>query len=50
MKSWFLKKGYPDNIIYEETKKVEFLRKGGKKPIVSKGVPFVVTTILFELS
>ena len=43
MKSWFLKRGYPENMIDEEMKKVIFLEKGNKKSKGSKGVPFVVT-------
>ena len=43
MKSWFLKRGYPENMIDEEMKKVKFSQKGSKKSKGSKGVPFVVT-------
>ena len=42
MKSWFLKRGYPDNMTDEEMKKVEFSEKGSNSSKVSKGVPFVV--------
>ena len=30
MKSWFLKRGYPENMIDEEMKKVKFSEKGSK--------------------
>ena len=40
MKSWFLKRGYPENMIDEEMKKVKFSEKGSKKSKGSKGVPF----------
>ena len=43
MKSWFLKRGYPENMIQEEMKKVNFSEKGSKKHKGSKGVPFAVT-------
>ena len=43
MKSWFLKRGYPKNMIHEDMKKVKFSEKGSKKSKGSKGVPFVVT-------
>ena len=43
MKSWFLKRGFPENIADEEMKKVKFLKKGTKNSKRSKGVPFVVT-------
>ena len=43
MKSWFLKRGYPDNMTDEEMKKVEFSEKGSNNSKASKGVPFVVT-------
>ena len=43
MKSWFLKRGYPENVIDEEMKKVKFSEKGSKKYKGSKGVSFVVT-------
>ena len=39
MKSWFLKSGYPENMIDEEMKEV----KGSNNSKGSKGVPFVVT-------
>ena len=43
MKSWFLKRGYPENMIDEEMKKVKFSEKGSSNSEGSKGVPFVVT-------
>ena len=43
MKSWFLKRGYPENMIDEEMKKMNFSEKGSKKSKGSKGVLFVVT-------
>ena len=44
MKSLFLKRGYPENMIDEEMKKFKFSKKGSKKSKGSKGVPFVVTS------
>ena len=43
MESWFLKRGYPENIIDEEMKKVKFSEKGRNNSKGSKRVPFVVT-------
>ena len=43
MKSWFLKRDYPENMTDEEMKKAKFSEKGSKKSKRSKGVPFVVT-------
>ena len=43
MKSWFLKRGYPENMIGEEMKKVKYSEKGSNNSKGSKGVPFVVT-------
>ena len=43
MELWFLKRGYPENMIDEEMKKVKFLEKGSKKSEGFKGVSFVVT-------
>ena len=43
MKSWFLKRGYPENVIDEELNKVKFSEKGSKKSKGPKGVPFVIT-------
>ena len=41
MMSWFPKRDYPESMIDEEMRRVQFLEKGGKNPKVSKGVPFV---------
>ena len=43
MKSWFLKRGYPENMIDEEMKKVKSSGKGTNNSKGSKWVPFVVT-------
>ena len=43
MKSWFFKRGYTENVIDEEIKKLKFSKKGSKKSKGSKGVPFMVT-------
>ena len=43
MKSWLLKRGYPENMIDDKMKKVTFSEKSSKKSKGSKGVPFVVT-------
>ena len=43
IKSWFLKRSYPENMIDKEMKKVKFSEKGSKQSKGSKGVPFVVT-------
>ena len=43
MRSWFLKSGYPENMIDEEMKRVKFSEKGSKKCKGSKEVPFVFT-------
>ena len=43
MRSWFLKSGYPENMIDEEMKTVKFSEKGSKKSKVSKEVSFVFT-------
>ena len=43
MKSWFLKRGYPENMIDEEMKKINFSEKGSIKSKGSKRVLFVVT-------
>ena len=42
MKSWFLKRGYPENMIDEEMKKVKSSEKSSNNSKGSKGVPFVV--------
>ena len=43
MKSWFLKRGYPENMIDEEMKKVKSSGKGSNNSKGYKWVPFVVT-------
>ena len=43
MKSWFLKRGYPENMTDKDMKKVKFPEKGSKKSKEFKGFPFVVT-------
>ena len=43
MKSWFLKRGYPENLNDEEMKKVKFSEKGSNNSKGYKGIPFVVT-------
>ena len=42
MKTWFSKRGYPDKIIENETKKVNF-GESRSKTKSAPGVPFVVT-------
>ena len=43
MKSWFLKRGYPQKLIENEMRKVKFGKEGMKKAKGVKGIPFVVT-------
>ena len=43
MKSWFLKKGYPEKLIENKMRKVKFGKKGIKRDKGVKGIPFVVT-------
>ena len=43
MKSWFLKRGYPENMTAKKMKKVKFSEKGSNSSKGSKGVLFVVT-------
>ena len=43
MKSWFLERGYPENMIHEEMKRVKLSQKGSNNSRGSKGVPFVIT-------
>ena len=43
MKSWFLKRGYPEKLIENEMRKVKFGKEGIKKAKGVKGIPFVVT-------
>ena len=43
MKSWFLKRSYPEHLIDTEMKKVKFKSREKTEKSISKGVPFVVT-------
>ena len=43
MKSWFLKRGYPENLNDEEMKKVKFSEKGSNNSKGYKGIPFLTT-------
>ena len=43
MKSWFLKRGYPNNVIVKEIKKVKFSKILSTRKDNAKGVPLVVT-------
>ena len=43
MKSWFLKRGYPNNVIEKEMKKVKFSKISSTRKDNAKGVPLVVT-------
>ena len=43
IKSWFLKKEYPEKLIENEMRNVKFCKEGIKKPKGVKGIPFVVT-------
>ena len=43
MKSWFLKRGYPNNVIEKEMKKVKFSKISSTRKDNTKGVPLVVT-------
>ena len=42
MKSWFLKRGYPEKLIENEMRKVKFGKEGIKNAEGVKGIPFVV--------
>ena len=42
MKSWFQRRGYPEDVINTEMKKVIFNGNSGKSSNKSKGVPFVL--------
>ena len=43
MKSWFLKRGYPENIINREMEKVKFKKQVfSRRGVVTKGVPLVI--------
>ena len=43
MKSWFLKREYPETLIENAMRKVKFCKEDIKKAKVVKGIPFVVT-------
>ena len=43
MKSWFLKRGYPNNVTEKEMKKVKFSKISSTRKGNAKGVPLVVT-------
>ena len=43
MKPWFLKHGYPNDVIGKEMKKVKFSEVSSTKKDITKGVPLVVT-------
>ena len=43
MKSWFLKREYPEELIENEMRKVKFCKEEIKKAKVVKGIPSVVT-------
>ena len=43
MKSWFLKRSYPEHLVDTEMKKVKFKPREKAEKIKSKKVPFVVT-------
>ena len=44
MRSWLLKRGYPEKLIENEMRKVKFCgQKGIKKAKGVKGTPFIVT-------
>ena len=43
MKSWFLKRGYPNDVIEKEMKKVKFSKVSSTRKDNTKGVPLVVT-------
>ena len=47
MKSWFLKRSYPEHLIDTEMKKVKFKSREKTEKSKLKGVPFVVTYHLF---
>ena len=46
MKSWFLKRGYPEKLIENEMRKVKFGKEGIKKAKGVKDIPFVITSHL----
>ena len=43
MKSWFLKRSFPEHLIDTEMKKLKFKSREETKKIKSKGLPFAVT-------
>ena len=43
MKPWFLKRGYLNNVIEKEMKKVKFFKISSTRKDNAKGVPLVVT-------
>ena len=43
MKSWFLKRGYPEKFIENKMRKVKFGKEKIKKAKRVKGIPFVTT-------
>ena len=43
MKSWILKRDYPNNVIEKEMKQVEFCKISSTRKDNTKGVPLVVT-------
>ena len=43
MKSWFVKRSYPEHLIGTEMKKVNFKSREKTEKSKSQGVPFVVT-------
>ena len=43
MKSWFLKREYPEKLIENEMRWVEFCKEGIKNAKGVKGIPFLVT-------
>ena len=47
MRSWFLKRKYPEKLIDNEMKKVRFFSANLQNKKGEKGVPFVVTNHLF---
>ena len=43
MKSWFLKREYPEKLIENKMRKVKFCKEGIKKAKGVKGIPFALT-------
>ena len=43
MKSWFLKRGYPNDVTEKEMKKVKFSKISSSRKDTTKGVPMIVT-------